>query len=82
MGRTATQVQERVDSARKSGPVGVADAGYRRRLERLHEQYLAIPPGAPVRLAKSTSNLFRPRSAAPPRSLDVAASTACSRSTR
>jgi FAD/FMN-containing dehydrogenase len=71
MGRTATQVQERVDSARKSGPVGVAEGGYRRRLERLHEQYLAIPPGAPVRLAKNTSNLFRPRSAAPPRSLDV-----------
>jgi FAD/FMN-containing dehydrogenase len=27
----------------------------------LQEQYAAIPPGAPVRLAKRTSNLFRPR---------------------
>ena len=26
---------------------------------RLHEAYAALPPGAPVRLAKRTSNLFR-----------------------
>ena len=52
---------------------GSADADYRRRLERLREQYLAIPPGAPVRLAKRTSNLFRPRSAADTPGLDVTA---------
>ncbi len=31
---------------------------------RLRHQYAAIPPGTPVRLAKSTSNLFRFRDAA------------------
>ena len=31
--------------------------------ERLLAQYAAIPPGDPVRLAKHTSNLFRPRAA-------------------
>jgi FAD/FMN-containing dehydrogenase len=30
---------------------------------RLRESYAALPPGAPVRLAKRTSNLFRGRSA-------------------
>ena len=29
-------------------------------VERLRASYAAIPPGAPVRLAKKTSNLFRP----------------------
>jgi len=32
-------------------------------VERLMQSYAAIPPGAPVRLAKRTSNLFRPRTA-------------------
>ena len=32
---------------------------------RLRESYAALPPGAPVRLAKSTSNLFRFRDADP-----------------
>ena len=32
---------------------------------RLRETYAALPPGAPVRLAKRTSNLFRFRDAAP-----------------
>ena len=36
-------------------------AAYRDRVERLQEEYRAIPPGEPVRLAKRTSNLFRPR---------------------
>jgi FAD/FMN-containing dehydrogenase len=55
----------------------VVDSGawaeYRRRVETLTEQYRALPPGAPVRLAKRTSNLFRtrPRSATP--GLDVRA---------
>ena len=61
------------DSARESGPVGVADAGYRRRRERLRDQYAAIPAGSPVRLAKRTSNLFRARSGAQAPGLDVAA---------
>jgi FAD/FMN-containing dehydrogenase len=45
---------------------------------RLREAYAALPPGAPVRLAKSTSNLFRFREADPktpktPTQLDVSA---------
>ncbi len=48
-------------------------AEYHRRVAVLREQYEAIPAGAPVRLAKRTSNLFRtrPRLAAP--GLDVRA---------
>jgi FAD/FMN-containing dehydrogenase len=40
--------------------------------ERLLQQYAAIPPGAPVRLGKRTSNLFRPREPIPGSGLDVA----------
>jgi len=40
---------------------------------RLVAQYDAIPAGAPVRLAKRTSNLFRPRDATTAPGLDVAA---------
>lgn len=36
---------------------------------RLQASFAAVPPGAPVRLAKATSNLFRPRAAVP--ALDV-----------
>ena len=50
-----------------------ADDAYLRRRERLRKQYLAIPPDQPVRLAKRTSNLFRPRAAAQRPGLDVAA---------
>ncbi len=50
-----------------------ADHAYLGRRERLREQYAAIPAGAPVRLAKRTSNLFRPRAAAQGAGLDVAA---------
>ena len=39
--------------------------------ERLLAQYSAIPAGAPVRLAKRTSNLFRPRAATSTPGLDV-----------
>jgi FAD/FMN-containing dehydrogenase len=49
-----------------------ADPAYRDRVERLRRQYAAIPPGAPVRLAKRTSNLFRPRSDQAAPGLDVA----------
>lgn len=37
----------------------------------LQRQLAAMPPGAPVRLAKRTSNLFRPREANPVPGLDV-----------
>ncbi len=40
---------------------------------RVQQQYRAIPPGAPVRLAKRTSNLFRSRSEVATPGLDVAA---------
>ncbi|MBS2938640.1 FAD-binding oxidoreductase [Nocardioides sp. J2M5] len=35
--------------------------GHERGVTRLRESYAALPPGAPVRLAKQTSNLFRGR---------------------
>ena len=41
-----------------------ADA-YEVEVARLREAYAALPPGAPVRLAKRTSNLFRFRDAGP-----------------
>ena len=40
-------------------------------VERLRTSYAAIPAGAPVRLAKKTSNLFRPRAATTAPGLDV-----------
>ena len=42
-----------------------------RRSQRLRASYAAIPPGAPVRLAKRTSNLFRPRARNAAPGLDV-----------
>jgi FAD/FMN-containing dehydrogenase len=42
-----------------------------RAVEALLASYRAIPPGVGVRLAKRTSNLFRPRAAAPGPGLDV-----------
>jgi FAD/FMN-containing dehydrogenase len=38
---------------------------------RLQQSYAAVPPGAPVRLAKQTTNLFRPRTATRAPGLDV-----------
>ncbi len=46
-------------------------ADYTARSQRLLQQYAAIPPGQPVRLAKRTSNLFRSREAASAPGLDV-----------
>ena len=40
-------------------------------VDRLTASYQRIPPGAPVRLAKRTSNLFRPRSGTDQPGLDV-----------
>ncbi|MEI8080630.1 MAG: FAD-binding oxidoreductase [Actinomycetes bacterium] len=48
-------------------------AEYRARVERLAQQYAAIPADSPVRLAKKTSNLFRARQQASGPKLDVAA---------
>ncbi|HEY2763986.1 MAG TPA: FAD-binding oxidoreductase [Pseudonocardiaceae bacterium] len=44
-------------------------------VERLRASYRAIPAGAPVRLAKRTSNLFRPRAATGASGLDVSGLT-------
>jgi FAD/FMN-containing dehydrogenase len=44
-------------------------------VRRLRDSYVAIPDGMPVRLAKRTSNLFRPRSAASGPGLDVSGLT-------
>ncbi|MEV6932464.1 FAD-binding oxidoreductase [Dactylosporangium sp. NPDC051485] len=52
----------------RSEPVGWA--AHRRAVDTLRASYAAIPPGDPVRLAKKTSNLFRPR-AEIQRGLDV-----------
>lgn len=46
-------------------------ARYRGLQATLLEQYRAIPDGAPIRLAKRTSNLFRPRDAVSTPGLDV-----------
>lgn len=40
-------------------------------VERLRRSYASVPPGAAVRLAKTTSNLFRPRSQVSTPGLDV-----------
>ena len=44
---------------------------------RLLDSYRAVPPSATVRLAKRTSNLFRPRGRVDAPGLDVSGSTAC-----
>ena len=46
---------------------------YRRRVDALLGAYRALPPSSPVRLAKRTSNLFRPRSQPAGPGLDVSA---------
>ncbi len=48
---------------------------HRRAVERLRASYAAIPPGEPVRLAKRTTNLFRPRAATETPGLDVSGLT-------
>ncbi|MFL6136361.1 MAG: FAD-binding oxidoreductase [Frankiaceae bacterium] len=42
---------------------GAGPAGYRAAVEELRRALAALPAGSPVRLAKPTSNLFRPRAA-------------------
>ncbi|MBK1786978.1 FAD-binding protein [Prauserella cavernicola] len=55
----------------RRGGTTVAETGYEARVARLREQLAAVPDGAPVRLAKPTSNLFRPRSGSGSPGLDV-----------
>jgi FAD/FMN-containing dehydrogenase len=47
------------------------DLRHARAVERLLRQYAEVPAGAPVRLAKRTSNLFRPRERRTAKGLDV-----------
>ena len=47
--------------------------GYQQLVDTLADQYAQIPVGAPIRLAKKTSNLFRPRAEATSPGLNVAA---------
>jgi FAD/FMN-containing dehydrogenase len=47
--------------------------GYSTAVDALRDGYAAIPPGSPVRLAKRTSNLFRPRTPTLTPGLDVSA---------
>lgn len=51
----------------------VTQASYEQLVDQVRAQYRAIPDGAPVRLAKKTSNLFRPRQKTTSPGLDVAA---------
>ncbi|WP_243060769.1 FAD-binding oxidoreductase [Nocardioides sp. SR21] len=46
-------------------------AAHEQAVHRLRSSYAAIPSGSPVRLAKKTSNLFRPRAATNAPGLDV-----------
>ncbi|MFN8080840.1 MAG: FAD-binding oxidoreductase [Kineosporiaceae bacterium] len=50
-------------------PVGAM--AHRAAVERLQASYHAVPAGSPIRLAKRTSNLFRPRAAVTTPGLDV-----------
>lgn len=60
--------------AERAGVPGArARASYDAAREQLLRDYAAIPPGQPVRLAKRTSNLFRPRGATGTPGLDVSA---------
>lgn len=59
-------------AASASTPIPVWRADYDARVERLRAQFTALPPGAPIRLAKPTSNLFRQRLENESPGLDVA----------
>src|SRR3954468_2638909 len=65
---TASSVPMKIASTRGA-------MAHRAAVARLVESYRAIPPGAGVRLAKRTSNLFRPRAAAAGPGLDVSGLT-------
>jgi FAD/FMN-containing dehydrogenase len=67
------------NSTTGGAPAGQVSAGaaaparHRQAVAEIERAYAAIPPGSPVRLAKSTSNLFRFRADAPAHRLDVSA---------
>src|SRR3954454_15235297 len=65
---TASSVPTKITSTRGAMAHRVA-------VDRLVASYRAIPEGTGVRLAKRTSNLFRPRAAAPGPGLDVSGLT-------
>jgi len=54
---------------------GIGRAAHEAAVQRLRASYDAVPAGAPVRLAKKTSNLFRQRAASRVPGLDVSALT-------
>jgi len=54
---------------------GIGRAAHEAAVQRLRASYDAVPPGAPVRLAKKTSNLFRQRAASRVPGLDVSGLT-------
>jgi FAD/FMN-containing dehydrogenase len=54
-----------VVDARTTADVPAIEEAHEVEVARLRAAYAALPPGAPVRLAKRTSNLFRFRDAAP-----------------
>ena len=58
-----------------SAPAIDARAAHAEGVERLLESYRAVPPAAPVRLAKRTSNLFRSRAATDAPGLDTSGLT-------
>jgi FAD/FMN-containing dehydrogenase len=66
---------EAADPPPQAAPNGSVDSweAYRSRVASLKAAYDALPPGAPVRLAKKTSNLFRTRAATRAPGLDVGA---------
>jgi FAD/FMN-containing dehydrogenase len=68
----ATSATDRAGSGTPSTAPGKFTA-HRAAVDRLRGDYAAIPPGVPVRLAKSTSNLFRFGGGSRPPGLDVSA---------
>ena len=56
-------------ASRTVRPIG--EEAHREGVRRLVDSYRAVPEGAPVRLAKRTSNLFRPRAATDTPGLDT-----------
>jgi FAD/FMN-containing dehydrogenase len=56
-----------------ASPVGLV--AHRAAVERLQASYRAVPQGSPIRLAKRTSNLFRPRTTVTVPGLDVSGLT-------
>jgi FAD/FMN-containing dehydrogenase len=64
---------DRVDRRGRAAGQMVSMASYRQAVQRLRRDVAALPPGAPVRLAKRTSNLFRPRARVATPRLEVGA---------